>query len=85
MSLRAALKKKKKRHITSKLRLSPCYDQKDRKRIGKGVAFPYVINDASVHLPKSSWVPQAEGDIGKANLSPSSRGQNMGIIVAVYR
>lgn len=72
------LKKKKKKDILFIM-------IKRTERIEKGVAFPYVINDVSGHIPKSSWVPQVEGHIGKANLSLSFWGPNIGIIVAVYR
>ena len=43
-----------------------------------------MIDDTSMYLPKSSWVPPAEGDIGRADLSQSSQSQNTGMVVAIY-
>lgn len=41
------------------------------------------MNDLSMHLPKASWVPPAEGDIRKL-ISVNRLSQDLGIIVAVY-
>ena len=43
-----------------------------------------LSTDASVHLPKSSWVPPAESDIGRENLNQSSQSQNTGMVVTIY-
>lgn len=39
-------------------------------RFEKGIDFPYVIDDVSMHLSKASWVPSAAADTG--NLSRSA-------------